>query len=441
MFKQTDRVAKALRAGLVALTGVVAAGTLLSSCGDSNSTQTITEVRTMTGPAGGSPGSMQQPDMQAGRGAPEGARAVYAWEAPQGWETVSPTSTRIANFTIGADTECYLTVLPGGGGGPEANVNRWRKQMSLADYTAEEFAALEKKPILDKEAIFVSFDGTYVGMSGSENKSGYGLLGAIFDDDGNAVFVKMVGPKATVDAERDRFNAFCQSLKRSEGSGTANSNLPEGHPDIGIFAIDDSQGMPAGHPDVGGLEAAGDSQLPAGHPPVGDMASPAEGSLPAGHPPIETSGMAAGAAPDPAMLTWTAPDTWKQAPDKAMRLVTFLIGDGGQTECYVTSVSRAAGGVDANINLLRKQMGQEPLDAAGIESLPKVTVLGQPSPFLEAQGAYTGMDGAKRENYLMYAVVSPAAERTVFVKLTGPEAEVKAERDRFVAFCESLKIP
>ncbi|MBX7258470.1 MAG: hypothetical protein K1Y02_19055 [Candidatus Hydrogenedentes bacterium] len=439
MFKQMYRLAKMLRAiGTLALVGV-----MVSSCSDSGSTQDITESRTVAPPSAsgmpsGQPAGMPA-GMQAGLGAPEGAATAYTWDVPEGWEKIPPTSTRIANFKIGADTECYLTVLPGMGGGPEANVNRWRKQMSQADYTAEEFAALEKKTILEKEAIIASFDGTYVGMGGSENKSDYALLGAIFDDGGNAVFIKMVGPKATVDAEREHFNAFCQSLKRSE-SAAAGSALPEGHPSLGMFTVDENSTMPAGHPDVSAEVPAGDSQLPAGHPEVGAMPTPGDSQLPTGHPPIDASSPS-GAMPAPAVLTWTAPDTWKPAPEKAMRVVTFTIGESGQTECYITSVSKAAGGAEENINLLRRQMGQEPLDAAGVEALPKVTVLGQPSPFLEVQGAYTGMDGSKRENYLMYAVVSPADERTVFVKLTGPEAEVKAERDRFVAFCESLKIP
>ncbi|MFA6239528.1 MAG: hypothetical protein WC655_01290 [Candidatus Hydrogenedentales bacterium] len=403
---------------------VIGALTIISmfacSCGNSDSTQTITETRSVSESAAPAATGMSTAQ-QLGVAANAASATPYEWVAPEGWETAPPTSTRLANFRIGTDAECYLTILPGGAGGAEANVNRWRKQMSLADYTAEEFAVLTKKSVLGTEALFVAFDGTYVGMGGSESKDGYSLLGVIFDDSGKSVFVKMVGPKAVVDAERERFDSFCQSLKRAETTDT-DSRFPEGHPDLGSFAIEDKAALPAGHPDTSGAAMPGDSQLPAGHPPIDSAGTP--------------SGMS-----QPATLTWTAPDTWKPAPDRAMRIVTFLIGDGGKTECYVTSVSKAAGDAAANINLLRGQMGQQPLDAAAIEALPKVTVLGQPAPFMEISGSYSGMDGAKRDNYLMYGVVAPMNDRTVFVKLTGPEAEVKGERDRFVAFCESLKTP
>ena len=39
------------------------------------------------------------------------------------------------------------------------------------------------------------------------------MLGAVSILDGQAVFVKMTGPDAEVNAERDNFIAFCQSLK------------------------------------------------------------------------------------------------------------------------------------------------------------------------------------------------------------------------------------
>jgi len=395
---------------------------LVSSCGGSDSTQTITETRSVSAPAAPSAAGMSTAQRLGVQAETVASAASYEWKAPEGWQDLPPTSTRLANFKIGDATECYLTVLPGGGGGVEANVNRWRKQMSLADYTTEEFAALPKKPVLDKEAVYVEIDGTYVGMGGSDNKEGYGLRGLVFDDNGSAVFVKMVGPKAAVDAEREHFDAFCQSLKQGQGAATA-SHLPEGHPDLGNFSVEGNPALPAGHPDLSGAAAPGDMQMPAGHPS------------------IDTAGAAPVGVSQVASLTWTAPDTWKPAPDKAMRIVSFTIGDGGKTECYVSSLSGAAGGAEANINRWRAQMSQGALDAAAIEAMPKMTVLGQQVAFVEIPGSYTGMDGAKRDNYLMYAVVAPVNDRTVFVKMTGPEAEVKGERDRFVAFCESLKLP
>ena len=122
-----------------------------------------------------------------------------------------------------------------------------------------------------------------------------------------------------------------------------------------------------------------------------------------------------------------------------MRIVTYTAGASGKAECAVSMLTGAAGGVDANINRWRGQLGQTELQSADIAALPKIKVLGKDSPLVEISGSYTGMDGAAQTGYMLLGAVGEVPGNTVFVKMIGPEAEVKAEKEHFIAFCQSLK--
>ncbi len=153
-----------------------------------------------------------------------------------------------------------------------------------------------------------------------------------------------------------------------------------------------------------------------------------------------------GAPPKPAGTgsggwQWKAPDHWERMPPRTMRLVSFVPKGASNTECYITILGGAAGGLGPNVNRWRVQMGQQPLDAAGLAKLPTIKVLGQDAPFLDVSGSFTGMGGEKVAEATMYATICPLEGRVVFVKMTGPTAVLQKEKDNFVAFCESLKAP
>lgn len=402
--RNLESKATGLPRGTVAVI-VVGVALILSSCGKQG-TQEITDTRTVSqSPAATPTAGVGKANMPMTTPA-----ASYAWAAPESWQALPATSTRMANFKVDADSdaECYLTVLSGTGGGMEANVNRWRAQLSLEPYTPDEISKLPTIEVLGQNAPLMEFEGTYKGMGNSENKEGYKLLGIILEDKGNAVFVKMTGPSAVVDREKDNFVAFCQSLKPA-ATQTATA-LPEGHPDMSAGT------MPGG--------TQQNMQLPQGHPDISN-----------------TQGIAPGMGGNSSVgiTSWAAPDGWTQAPDKPMRTVTFTMGDDGKTECYVTSLSGPAGGVEANINRWRQQMGQAPLDGTALAELPTITILGKPSPMIKIKGDFTGMSGEGGSSYELLGAICPLDSETIFVKMTGPASEVDANKDKFIAFCESLQ--
>lgn len=152
-----------------------------------------------------------------------------------------------------------------------------------------------------------------------------------------------------------------------------------------------------------------------------------DGRTPFVHPPM--TGAAAGAGPAAAAeFTWKAPDGWTQGPAKQMRLVTFRPDDDPRVECYVTVLDGAAGGLEANVNRWRQQMRLTPLTADAIAKLDVVSVLGRDARVVEIDGGAVGICG----------LVCELDGRTLFVKMTGPSESLRAERERFLAFCRSL---
>lgn len=146
----------------------------------------------------------------AGSGGPP--KLVY--KTPEGWKEIPGSQMRDINLTFGKDGkgECYLTKLPGAGGGLMANVNRWRKQLGAASLSDQEISALPKKVLFGQPATLVDVSGNFGGMSGDDGKKNYRLLGLILSNDAGAVFVKMIGPKADVDANAAKLDEFVASL-------------------------------------------------------------------------------------------------------------------------------------------------------------------------------------------------------------------------------------
>lgn len=377
---------------VVFLAAAIALAGLLSGCEDGGGVREVTEKRSGVKPTkpvkadatseerfGMTPAAM--PSMQ---GLPEGhpapAAAEYTWNAPSEW-TVQPSSQfRTANFTFGPQNEgeCYLSVLPGGGGGIDANINRWQEQMGLEPLSTEQIAALPKVDMLNGEAAFIEAHGAFAGMGG-EAVPGYALLGAAVMDGLNAVFVKMTGPAALVEAEKDRFIQFCASLDKQ---ATAPSTPP-----------------PA-------MAAAGAPQ--------------SEGRA------LE--------------LAWDVPPGWEPTAERPMRLVTFSVSGAPEVECYVSVFGHMAGGLEANLNRWRAQMGVvEPISAVEMAEMPTIEILGRPAVLLAVTGPYTGMAGETRENYRMLAAACELDDASVFVKMTGPADAVEEQRDAFMAFCSSLR--
>lgn len=147
-------------------------------------------------------------------GPPQEATRAWRWEVPTGWREAPARSMRVVTFVPESATgvECYVTELPGEAGGLVENVNRWRDQFGLGPLTADAIAALPTVPMAGGTGTIVEAAGSFSAM-GSTPQADQGLLGAVCPLPTKMLFVKMIGPRAAVVAERERFVALCRSLR------------------------------------------------------------------------------------------------------------------------------------------------------------------------------------------------------------------------------------
>ena len=111
---------------------------------------------------------------------------------------------QVAKFDVpvrdGAQAQVSVSVFPSDTGGALANVNRWRRQVGLADVDALGNLAT---PI----------DGLPGATLVDLSNNGKRLVGAIVPRDGQWWFVKLLGDEKAVAPERDNFVAFVKSMR------------------------------------------------------------------------------------------------------------------------------------------------------------------------------------------------------------------------------------
>lgn len=143
------------------------------------------------------------------------------------------------------------------------------------------------------------------------------------------------------------------------------------------------------------------------------------------------------------LLTWTLPEGWKESatPDPmGMRLLDLRFGPNQEGECYISLMPGPAGGLEANVNRWRTQMGQTPYTADEIAKLPKKPFFNRDATFVAFDGDFKGFGAeAAKTGYRMLGLIHSADQATIFVKLTGPKALVEQNTAAFDAFCLSIK--
>ena len=96
------------------------------------------------------------------------------------------------------------------------NVNRWLKQFAA---NPVDQAALEKLPtvaLAGSTGVCVTAEGDYAGGMGAPPKPGFALAGVVASVGGQILTVKMVGPKAEVEAAKPVLETFVKSLRMAE---------------------------------------------------------------------------------------------------------------------------------------------------------------------------------------------------------------------------------
>ncbi|MGV3661309.1 MAG: hypothetical protein ACO1TE_14065 [Prosthecobacter sp.] len=143
------------------------------------------------------------------------------------------------------------------------------------------------------------------------------------------------------------------------------------------------------------------------------------------------------------LLTWTVPEGWSESatPDASgMRLVDLRFGPNQEGECYISLMPGPAGGLEANVNRWRTQMGQAPYTPDEIAKLEKKPFFNRDATFVAFDGDFKGFGAEQAQTgYRLLGLIHSAEQATIFVKLTGPKALVEQNSAAFDAFCQSIR--
>lgn len=161
------------------------------------------------------------PAMPSGQ-APAGKLSL---KAPDGWKSEPPSSSmRVAQYQLPpaeGDAEAASLVVyyfgQGQGGSASANIERWIGQMQQpGGQPSKDSAKTENMTVNGLKITLLDVSGTYMGgdMGGaSGSKPDYRMRAGVIDTPGGAYFIKLVGPKKTVDHWEQAFQAFINSAE------------------------------------------------------------------------------------------------------------------------------------------------------------------------------------------------------------------------------------
>jgi len=350
---------------------------------DSNDTVATTPPPVAATAPAGMPSSM--PD---GLPAPDNSGLPkLKYTLPTGWKEKAPTQLRVASFDISENDKAVdVSVIPLGpmSGGDAANVNRWRGQVgqSPLDESALDKTA-EAVKVGDQDAKLYDIAGTEPG-SGDEER----IIGAILHTDISTWYFKMMGDAPLAEKNKAAFIAFLKSVEFDKIA-------PPSTMDLG--------------------------QLPASHPAIPGMA-----------PQVATA--SAGATP-----TWTVPGDWMAGEPSQFVLAKFNIQGTGEATAATTvsELDGDGGGLLANVNRWRGQLGQAPISDDDAAKLPTVDASGTKAVMAD----FTGTDARTGKTARMVGVVLPLGSQTWFYKLMGDPDLVGRQKDAFIKFVQSAQYP
>ena len=309
---------------------------------------------------------------------------------PAGWEKKAPTQMRVASFSAAQDgKQADVSVIPlaGMAGTDPANVNRWRGQVGLSSLPEAELAQLaEKITVGDLPADLYDLAGTAPGSGDAER-----ILGVILHREGTAWFFKMTGDAGVVEAQKPAFVAFLKSV---------------------LFGAPAAAAAPM---DM--------SQLPPSHPPIGGM-----------NPGMPAASDVAGDKP-----SWTVPAGWQEGPLAQFLVAKYIItgADGASASVNVSSLAGDGGGLLANVNRWRTQLGLAPVAEAEVANLPTIDASGGKAALIE----FSGTDARTGQPAQLVGAVLPLNGQTWFYKLMGDAAVVAQQKAALIKFVQSAKYP
>lgn len=165
-------------------------------------------------------------------------------------------------------------------------------------------------------------------------------------------------------------------------------------------------------------------------------------SAPAAAQPVPQPSQGAAEPATSGAPTWTVPTHWSESPPaSSLVAAAFSIPTDGPdgAKVTVTPLSGEAGGLLANLNRWRGQVGLPPVADAADQPMATVDVDGIAARVVELVGP--AAEGAPARALAVALVRQPGADRTWYLRLAGPAPAVAAQREGFLGFVRSLRFP
>jgi hypothetical protein len=362
---------------LSSVAGILALLLVLSGCGKE-------EVRTYRAPkeTNAMPAQPDAAAMAAAHGHGLGAvMPQITYQAPPNWAAQDSGGVRIVRFIVQGENEQAADVgvvpLPGANVKTSELLNMIRSQAELAPITEADLPTLgQKVPIGPLQGDLFEMASTNRLI---EQKFKARILMATVKHEETLWLFKLAGADDLVREQRPAFLEFLKSV---------------------------------------GFDAA----------PAGAMAQ----AMPNPH---------AGIAPAPAAGTpqWDVPTGWQQQPPGQMVIGRFSIGaQEAKAEVTVSAFPGDTGGLVANVNRWRGQVGLDAVDAAEAEK--QTESLDSPAGKATLVDV-TGTDRKTGQPARLIGVIVPRGGKTWFFKMLGQPELVGREKAALLKFMQSTKYP
>lgn len=355
---------------------------LLAGCGDSGNPVQIDDVREVPRDRADLPPDVS-PAVRFGLarqrgphgGTPQPTQPKWSWTTPEGWQETGGGGMRVVGFKVAGDPTAECTVIVLGGTGGGLAANVNRWRKQMG------------LDALDAQAVSALPRKPVLGKQG--------------------VFVDFLGTYGGMGSRKPLEGARMLGIVHDLGGQTLFVKL------TGPAAVIDAE-----RARFDAFAASLKMQAAPAAPPTAPLATP-----PARQ----------------ARLSWTLPAGWASRPGVRMREASFIPAGSKKTECYIIILGGRAGGVTANVNLWRQQVGQGPLTEEAMAALERTPMLGGDGVLVEVKGAFRGKDGKQIGEAMLLGAIVERASDSVFVKMVGPASEVEPQKENFIALCKSLK--
>jgi hypothetical protein len=150
--------------------------------------------------------------------------AGLGFDAPAEWMSKpSSSSMRAAVWELPGDDASAEVVIfyfgEGGGGGVEANLDRWFGQFEQPDGSStRDHATITERTVNGLELTIADMRGTFVapvrpGAPQRNNSAGHRMIAAVVEGESGPWYIRVLGPEATIATWESSVEAFLSSLR------------------------------------------------------------------------------------------------------------------------------------------------------------------------------------------------------------------------------------